>query len=314
MNGVINVYKEPGFTSHDVVAKLRGILKQKKIGHTGTLDPEAAGVLPVCLGNATKVCDMLTDETKEYVAVLRLGIETDTYDATGEVLSRKEEEAEKITGEMLSGVLDHFRGEILQEPPMYSAIKVGGKKLYELARQGIEIERKKRPVTIHELELLEEDPPCFRLRIVCSRGTYIRSLCHDIGKELSVGGVMESLLRTRVGSFAVSDSVKLSAIEDAVKKEGRVPEELTGLGLGPAAVTVDSLFPEALPVRTLKEYDRLLLNGNPLKNVQYRAENVENISVKGAKSFRVYDSEGLFRGIYEPDPGRGLLMPVKLFL
>ncbi|MCR5501859.1 MAG: tRNA pseudouridine(55) synthase TruB [Lachnospiraceae bacterium] len=312
MNGIINIYKEPGFTSHDAVAKLRGILKQKKIGHTGTLDPEAAGVLPVCLGNATKVCEMLTDATKEYVAVLLLGTETDTYDITGQILSRKEEEARNTGKEELLGVLDRFRGEILQEPPMYSALKVDGKRLYELARRGIEVERKKRPVTVYELELLEADPPRFRLRIVCSKGTYIRSLCHDIGKELSVGGCMESLLRTRVGSFEASDSVKLSAIEEKIREAGAVPGELSGLGLGRSAVTVDELFAELPAIRMKEEADRILLNGNPLKPGQFDVSKSEKVPGNG--KIRAFDSGGSFRGIYEKDAEKGIFMPVKLFL
>ena len=189
-NGIINIYKEAGFTSHDVVAKLRGILKQKKIGHTGTLDPEAVGVLPVCLGKGTKVCDLLTDKDKVYETVMRLGVATDTQDMTGRVLKESPVEVSK---EALEAVLEQFRGDYSQIPPMYSALKVQGKKLYELAREGQVIERKPRQVKILDLELLEfeADGIHVHMRVHCSKGTYIRTLCHDIGQKLECGACME---------------------------------------------------------------------------------------------------------------------------
>ena len=168
MNGIINVYKETGYTSHDVVAKMRGICKQKKIGHTGTLDPEATGVLPVCLGTGTKLCDMLTDKEKEYVTELLLGVETDTQDMTGTVLRESKVD---VTAEQVEKVIKGFIGTYDQIPPMYSALKVNGKKLYELARNGIEVERKARQVTIREIEISEIRLPLVRMRVVCSKGT-----------------------------------------------------------------------------------------------------------------------------------------------
>ena len=181
-NGVINVYKEPGYTSFDVVAKLRGILKQKKIGHTGTLDPAATGVLPVCLGNATKLCDMLTDKDKEYVAELLLGVETDTQDTTGEVLSRREV---NMSEEQVRLAAESFVGAYNQVPPMYSALKVNGKKLYELAREGKEIERKSRTIEVYDIRIRQFLPPDrVEIDVDCSKGTYIRTLCSDIGKAL----------------------------------------------------------------------------------------------------------------------------------
>ncbi|MBR6485868.1 MAG: tRNA pseudouridine(55) synthase TruB, partial [Lachnospiraceae bacterium] len=185
MNGIINIYKEPGFTSFDVVAKLRGICHQKKIGHTGTLDPDATGVLPVCLGSATRVCDLLTDKTKEYETVLLFGIVTDTQDISGKVL---EEHYVNLTDEDVISCVKEFTGDIMQIPPMYSAIKVDGKKLYELARQGKEVERKPRPVTIHSIDIVDISLPRVTMRISCSKGTYIRTLCHDIGNRLGCGG------------------------------------------------------------------------------------------------------------------------------
>ncbi len=191
-NGILNVYKEKGYTSHDVVALLRGILKQKKIGHTGTLDPLAEGVLPVCLGTGTKLCDMLTDREKEYEAILLLGISTDTQDITGTVLQKKEV---NLPEKAVEQAVFSFLGEYNQIPPMYSAIKVEGKKLYELAREGKEIERKARKVGIFSIQILSMDLPKVHIRVSCSKGTYIRTLCHDIGKVLGVGGCMEALVR-----------------------------------------------------------------------------------------------------------------------
>ena len=190
-HGIINIYKEAGYTSHDVVAKLRGILSQKKIGHTGTLDPDAVGVLPVCLGVGTRLCDMLAGESKEYVAGLRLGITTDTQDMSGTVLSRKDAVVSK---EEAVQAIYSFLGDYEQIPPMYSALKVNGKKLYELARQGKEVERKARSVRIEELEILQMELPVIRFRVVCSKGTYIRTLCDDIGRKLGCGGVMQYII------------------------------------------------------------------------------------------------------------------------
>ena len=186
VNGILNVYKEKGYTSHDVVAKLRGIVGQKKIGHTGTLDPDAEGVLPVCLGRATKVCDMLTEKDKTYEAVLLLGKETDTQDISGTVL--RVGETEGLTQEQVKDCVMSFVGEYDQIPPMYSALKVNGKKLYELAREGKTIERKSRKVEIKEIRILEMALPRVRMEVSCSKGTYIRTLCHDIGEKLGCFG------------------------------------------------------------------------------------------------------------------------------
>ena len=178
MNGVINVYKEKGYTSHDVVAKLRGILKIKKTGHTGTLDPDAQGVLPVCIGNATKLCDFIMEKNKEYDAELILGKKTDTQDISGRIIEVSDH-YRYLTRQEVEQCIDGFVGEYKQIPPMYSAIKVNGKKLYELARQGIEIERKARNVTIRGIDIISFDMPVIRIKVKCSRGTYIRTLCND---------------------------------------------------------------------------------------------------------------------------------------
>ena len=219
VNGILNVYKEKGYTSHDVVAKLRGIVGQKKIGHTGTLDPDAEGVLPVCLGRATKVCDMLTEKDKTYEAVLLLGKETDTQDISGTVL--RVGETEGLTQEQVKDCVMSFVGEYDQIPPMYSALKVNGKKLYELAREGKTIERKSRKVEIKEIRILEMALPRVRMEVSCSKGTYIRTLCHDIGEKLGCFGCMESLLRTKVSRFELESSLKLSEIQKK-REEGKL--------------------------------------------------------------------------------------------
>lgn len=235
VNGILNVYKEKGYTSHDVVAKLRGIVGQKKIGHTGTLDPDAEGVLPVCLGRATKVCDMLTEKDKTYEAVLLLGKETDTQDISGTVL--RVGETEGLTQEQVKDCVMSFVGEYDQIPPMYSALKVNGKKLYELAREGKTIERKSRKVEIKEIRILEMALPRVRMEVSCSKGTYIRTLCHDIGEKLGCFGCMESLLRTKVSRFEIESSLKLSEIQKK-REEGKLSEIITPL---------DAVFSNILP-------------------------------------------------------------------
>lgn len=303
LHGVINVYKEKGFTSHDVVAKLRGILKQKKIGHTGTLDPDAVGVLPVCLGSATKLCDMLTDRSKEYIAELQLGVVTDTQDMTGKVLRQSEvwQQEEEIRKVILS-----FQGESAQIPPMYSALKVNGKKLYELAREGKEVERKARAIQITEMEIQEMSLPLVRMRVVCSKGTYIRTLCHDIGESLGCGGAMKSLIRSRVGEFLLEDALTLGQIE-ALRDEG---------SLGGKIVKVDELFREYPACIIENSWKRLIENGNGFGN-----EQISKMSVLSAEagtempdSIRVYDENGIFYGIYGWVKDKKRFEPIKMFL
>ncbi|HCR40008.1 MAG TPA: tRNA pseudouridine(55) synthase TruB, partial [Lachnospiraceae bacterium] len=216
INGIINIYKEKGYTSHDVVAKMRGILKIKKIGHTGTLDPDAEGVLPVCIGKATKLVDLITDKDKTYETVLKLGITTDTQDITGTILKTKEVTAAPPE---IEAAIKGFIGEYMQLPPMYSAVKVHGRKLYELARQGKEVERQRRKVRIHDIRILEmnEEAHEVTLAVDCGKGTYIRTLLHDIGETLGCGGTMKSLVRTAVGSFKLEDAHSLAEIEKLVQ-------------------------------------------------------------------------------------------------
>ncbi len=299
MDGIINVYKEKGYTSHDVVAKLRGILRQKKIGHTGTLDPEAQGVLPVCLGKATKVCDLLTDKTKTYRAVLLLGQMTDTQDTTGTVL----EEHPVICGEdEVRACIEGFVGTQEQVPPMYSALKINGKKLYELARQGIEVERKARTVTIEQIVIEEIQLPHVTITVTCSRGTYIRTLCHDIGAKLGCGGCMESLLRTQVGPFAVADSVKLSEIEQ-YRDENRLSEILN---------STDSVFAHLPEVTLTQEAERLVRNGNPLSSDQMKQCKLSLADPK--QLIRVYAQDGSFLAVYGWNAEKKSYRAEKMFL
>lgn len=218
-NGVLIIDKPQEWTSMDVCAKLRGILQEKRIGHGGTLDPMATGVLPVFVGRATRAVEFAVEGEKEYLAALKLGVITNTQDTTGEVV---EERPVAVDRAALEGVLDRFRGEIQQIPPMYSAIKVEGKKLYQLARAGQEVERAPRTVTIHRLELLSQSPEGFPeeehtwyLRVVCSKGTYVRTLCHDIGEALGCGGCMSALRRTRVGEYTLEGAVTLEEVQAA---------------------------------------------------------------------------------------------------
>jgi len=212
-NGILIIDKPAGWTSMDVCAKIRGILHEKRVGHGGTLDPMATGVLPVFVGRATRAAAFAENSGKEYAAGLRLGLVTNTQDTTGEVL---EERPADVTRERLEEVLTRFRGDILQVPPMYSAVKINGKKLYELARKGKEVERKPRSVTIHELELLGRPDAGgdFQLRVRCSKGTYIRTLCHDIGQALGCGGCMSSLRRTMAAGYTLADAATLEDVQE----------------------------------------------------------------------------------------------------
>lgn len=294
MDGVLNIRKEKGYTSFDVVAKLRGILHMKKIGHTGTLDPEAEGVLPVVLGKATKLVDLLTEKQKTYEALLHLGLETDTQDMTGTVLREK---TVKVTEDEVRAVIDGFLGEQQQIPPMYSALKVDGKKLYELAREGKTVERKARTVHFYEIDIKKIELPYVRFSVTCSKGTYIRTLCHDIGQKLGCGGCMEELLRTRSGNFVWEDSMTLAQVEEAVRN-GTIGDRVISIG----QVLKD--YPEIFCTR---EGDRLLENGNALAERFVRGEHKEGW-------VRMCDSQGGFKGIYQWDEVKKRYQPQKMFL
>ncbi|WP_461812967.1 tRNA pseudouridine(55) synthase TruB [Faecalimonas sp.] len=297
IHGVLNVYKEKGYTSHDVVAKLRGIVGQKKIGHTGTLDPDATGVLPVCLGKATKLCDMLTDKNKTYETVLLLGQVTDTQDISGSVLERKN--TDYLMEEQVREVIEKFVGVYEQIPPMYSALKVNGKKLYELARQGIEIERKARQVQIYKIHIKEIDLPRVKMEVTCSKGTYIRTLCHDIGQKLQCGGCMENLIRTRVSSFRIEDSFSLGQIAQ-FQDENRLKEIL---------VPIDEMFLQYKKIVVQGKTASLVYNGNPFFRRQ--VETIEELSE--GELVRVYDDQDKFIAIFVYNEEKEMFKLVKMF-
>lgn len=297
MNGIIIIDKEPDFTSADVVAKMRGICGQRKIGHTGTLDPAATGVLPVCLGSGTKICDLLTDKDKEYVTELLLGVKTDTQDTTGRVLSECPVE---VPEEEVRAACMSFVGVCEQIPPMYSALKVNGRRLYELAREGKEVERRARSVTIYELEILELRMPVVKMRVVCSKGTYIRTLCADIGEKLGCGGAMQSLRRTRVGMFGLEQAFTLGQLQE-LKDTGRLLD---------AVLSVESFFQNCPVLHVSAEAVRLLENGN----VIYPEQTVEKQIYESHEWVRFQRPDGSFAGIYACDEAGKRYKPVKMFL
>ncbi len=296
VNGIVNVYKEKGYTSFDVVAKMRGIMHQKKIGHTGTLDPDAEGVLPVCLGKATKVCELLTDKDKIYEATLLLGVETDTLDISGKVLN---EAAVEVSEEQICEAIHTFVGEIMQVPPMYSALKVNGQKLCDLARKGITVERKARPVHIFSIDILEINIPEVKIKIHCSKGTYIRTLCDDIGKKLGCYGCMKDLIRTKVSAFELVDSLKLEEIENMVMAENFA-----------FVRQVDSVFESYASVFANSMADKLIKNGNKIP-VSF-ISNIENIDLNADVRLYTYDKK--FVGIYRYNESEEVIKPVKIFM
>lgn len=297
IHGVLNIYKEKGYTSHDVVAKLRKIVGQKKIGHTGTLDPDAIGVLPVCLGKATKLCDMLTDKNKTYETVMFLGKVTDTQDISGEVLF--EGDTSHLTNENVKNVILSFVGDYMQIPPMYSALKVNGRKLYELAREGIEVERKARPVTIFAIQIKEISLPRIRMEVSCSKGTYIRTLCHDIGEKLGCGACMEELIRTKVSNFDIKESLTLAQIQ-TLQDEGK---------LGEVLIPIDDMFAYYDAVTLKEEFISLVYNGN----VFFPKCLKEHIQLEDGKIVRVYDGQGQFIAIYKFIKEKYLFKIEKMF-
>ena len=298
MNGIINVYKEKGYTSHDVVAVLRKIAGQKKIGHTGTLDPDATGVLPVCLGRATKLCDLLTDRDKTYEAVLLLGKTTDTQDISGAIL--KEQPTDHLNEAEVIKVIENFKGTYDQIPPMYSALKVNGKKLYELAREGKTVERKSRKVTIYQIHIKKIQLPRVRMEVTCSKGTYIRTLCHDIGNRLGTGGCMEELTRTKVGRFELKDSLKLEELSD-LAQNGRLEDAL---------IPLDQMFSELQSVVPAEKYISKAYNGNDF----FRNQLSEDGKFCSGEKVRVYDAQGHFIGVYRYMEDRKMFHLVKMFL
>jgi len=301
LNGILSIYKEKGYTSHDVVAIIRKVLHQKRVGHTGTLDPEAEGVLPVCIGKATKVVEFLTEQKKRYLAIAKLGISTTTQDHTGDIIESKPVDFDKSK---IKQVVQSFIGEYEQVPPMYSAIKVNGKKLYELARQGKTIERKARKVHIYDIKITSFIPPDqIELDILCSKGTYIRTLCADIGAQLGCGAHMSSLIRTEVGIFNINNSIKLDEFKELVDQQ-----EIDNI-----IVNIDELFHEYPSVTIKKTGEKALMNGN---KIHFSYIKNKHEAIKAHDIIRVYSDCGNFIGLYNVaiEGEEFYLKPRKLFL
>ena len=358
MDGIINVYKEKGYTSHDVVARLRGITKEKHIGHTGTLDPAAAGVLPMCLGAVTKACELLTEKGKEYETILLLGIETNTEDATGEIVSSGD--VSGITDDMIIEAVKSFEGDISQVPPMFSATRINGQRYYDLARKGVEIDREAKQVHVSNIEIIsditrcllshkevfapfqdtslakfaeEPDPeegrwhwenndirkdenkdiPVIRvaLRIACEKGTYIRTICADIGRKLGCGGCMERLLRTRSGAFTIEDSHSLAELEEIFAKVNSEENNnnTSCEKIKNVLLSADTCFMEYPALHCKEKYDSVLLNGNLMRMRHFK----EYIEVADPIN-RVYDSHNDFKALYEWVEERKLYRPLKVFI
>ena len=269
-NGILVIDKSAGWTSQDVAAKLRGVFHERRVGHGGTLDPMATGVLPIFIGRATRAAEFLESAEKEYVAGLRLGVVTDTQDTSGNIL---ETHPVAVTREEVQAALRQFLGPIEQIPPMYSAIKINGQKLYELARRGQEVERKPRSITIHELELLEGADADYLLRVRCSKGTYVRTLCHDLGRALGCGGCMSSLRRTRAGSFTLSQAVTMQQVLNFAAEQA--PQTLL--------MPVDAVFSMHPPLIVTMGQAAKLKNGAQIKDWQFRPG-----------TYRVYAEDGEF--------------------
>lgn len=292
INGVINVYKEVGYTSRDAVTRLTGILRQRKVGHTGTLDPAAEGVLPMCVGKATKLCELLTDHRKEYVAVMKLGIATDTEDITGEIVESTDYSEEwyidNMSDDNLKKNISRFIGTQFQTPPMYSAKRVNGKRLYELAREGKVIERKPCEITIYGIKITNIDITNreITIKVACSKGTYIRTLCKDIGEALGCKAAMKSLLRTRTGDFYLENSYKLDEIEKIVS-ENRLDE---------IVIPIEEIFRDLKTINVTGYAGLLLENGGIIK---LEAVNQTDImtGVRDGEKFRMYNN-GEFKAIY----------------
>ncbi len=297
MNGVILVNKERDFTSFDVVAVMRGILKQKKIGHGGTLDPQAEGVLPVFLGDATKLCDFLPYDDKCYEAEMTLGLTTETEDIWGEPVRTK---AVNVSEDAVREAVLSFTGAYDQVPPMYSAKKVNGKKLYEYARQGIVVERKAEHVFIEKLEILSINLPKVAFRVYCSKGTYIRTLCSDIGEKLGCGACMSALKRIKHGNFELSEAHTLKEIEELVHTD-KTAEIL---------ICIEDLFPDLPKLSVTETGMKPLSNGNKLALADLETD----VETEDGKMYRILDMSGIFRAIYVYSREEGLMKPVKMFL
>ena len=301
MDGIFNIYKEKGFTSHDVVAIVRRTIHMKKVGHTGTLDPDAEGVLPVCVGKATKLSDVIMDGRKSYRAMLRLGVTTTTEDASGEVLETKEVD---FNEDRIREVVASFIGKLEQVPPMYSAVKVNGKKLYELAREGKEIERKSRTIEVYDIRIRQFLPPDrVEIDVDCSKGTYIRTLCADIGKALGCGGHMAELLRTKTGTFSLENAIKLDEMK-ALAEQGKAEEAL---------LTMEDALKDFPVVKVAEKSTKLLYNGGKIQEKYFTQKPAP---LKVGEIVAVYDFKDNLVGLYEikQENESFLIKPFKMLI
>ncbi len=302
MDGILNVNKPRGKTSFGVVALIRRLSGERRVGHAGTLDPEATGVLPICLGQATRVVEFLVDATKTYRAEIELGIATDTYDSTGTIVKRGD--ISGIGQEQVEAVLDSFRGQILQTPPMYSAVKHQGRPLYQLARAGITIERRQRQVEVYRLEVTAWQPPVVTVEVVCSKGTYIRSLAHDIGQVLGCGANVRNLIRLRCGIFGIEEAVSVPELEDAFR-DGYWQQFVRPM---------DSVLANWRAETVSEETAQVIRNGRPVELESNPDGDPEVLtdSVLDTRC-RVYTPDGRLLSLMRFDTATRQWLPVKVF-
>ena len=291
INGILNINKPPARTSQDIVSFVKHLSKQRHVGHAGTLDPIATGVLPICLGQATRMSSFIMENRKTYIAEITLGISTNTYDREGEVVQQKD--PSYVTKAQVNEILPTFTGKILQKPPAFSALKHQGKRLYELARAGIEVETNAREVIVYRLELLEWNPPCLIIEVECGKGTYIRSIAHDIGQSLGCGAHISALIRTNYGPFNIEDSISLPQLEDAFNHE--YWQELL--------YPMDIVINDWIAVIVTPEQERDILNGRTLQRP------VDNTETR----CRAYSSDGRFLAILRSLPDKATWQPDKVF-
>lgn len=307
LEGILPIWKPKGYTSHDVVAKVRRIVKIKRIGHTGTLDPQVTGVLPLCIGRATRLVEYVQEMPKAYEAVLLLGLSTDTQDLSGQVLQRLENPGDRVTPQQVTETLAQFVGTIEQVPPMYSAVKVEGKRLYELARQGVEVERKARTVTIYSIDVLKTDWsgefPEVRFRVSCSKGTYIRTLCADIGQTLGIPAVMGELVRTSSGNIGPEQCLTLEQVEE-LHEQGVLSDKL---------IPMEHVLNCLPSVHLDDELTRRALLGQKIRLQPQHWPQADRLQTDPCKHIAGFSGDGRLIGIFEWDPLHGLLLPNKIF-
>jgi tRNA pseudouridine55 synthase len=298
MDGILNINKPWGKTSFSIVAMVKRLSGERRVGHAGTLDPTATGVLPVCLGKGTRIIEFLVDATKSYQAQVELGVTTDTYDASGRITQKRD--SSQISQGQLESALASFRGSIQQTPPMYSAVKHQGKRLYELARAGIKVERKSRPAEIYHLELVDWQPPVATIEVVCGKGTYIRSLAHDLGQALGCGANLKNLIRLSCGLFNIKDAVSVPQLEDAFRH-----------GYWRHLIyPVDTVLSHWTAVVVSDDTEQMIRNGSPLVLDNYDSSTLSSLE----NHCRAYNPDGRFLGVLRFNPEKKQWHPQKVFL